>query len=96
MIFSNATRANVNLSINQTETEIVTVTTFLAVLVDDKLTWEQHISSLGRKLAKFTRIICNASQLSQSSKFVPLYYTLFLSYISYWAETKGNACNTNI
>lgn len=96
MIFSNSKHTNISLSMNATEIERVTVTKFLGVLVDEKLNWKQHISSLRGKLSKCSAIIYKASSILQSTTLITLYNTLFLPYIAYCAEIWGNACLSNL
>ena len=98
MIFSNKNRVrnNINLNMDNTEIERVTVTKFLGVLVDENLNWKQHIIHVRNKLSKCSAIIYKASRILQSSTLVTLYNTLFLPYISYCAEIWGNACQSNL
>ena len=71
MIFSNKNRVrnNINLNMDNTEIERVTVTKFLGVLVDENLNWKQHIIHVRNKLSKCSAIIYKASRILQSSTF---------------------------
>ena len=59
MIFCNSKYPNISLCMNaaEIERERETVTTFLGVLVDEKLDWKPYISSLRGKLSKCHAII---------------------------------------
>ena len=57
---------------------------------------KQHITHVRNKLSKSSAIIYKASRIIQSSTLVTLYNALFLPYISYFVEIRGNACQSDL
>ena len=80
---------NFQLAINNTVIKQVTHTKFLGVTIDDKLSWDQHIIDLRRKLCY------SVSTLNRIKHYIPdnlhkdLYYTLFESHLSYCISVFG-------
>ena len=80
---------NYQLVMNNTILKKVTHTKFLGVTIDDKLSWDQHISDLRRKLCY------SLSTLNKIKHDIPdclhkdLYYTLFESHLSYCISVFG-------
>ena len=96
MVFTNKSISNVSLFMCNTEIERVAVTKFLGVIIDDKLTWKEHIKQLSSKLAKCGSVIFKASSLLDSESLRTLYNSMFLPYISYCAEIWGNTYKSNL
>ena len=88
--------ADYKLTINNCEIKHVLFTKFLGITIDEKLSWEQHITELKRKL------YYSISTLSRIRHFIPnqlhkdLYYTLFESNISYCISSWGNISHTKM
>jgi hypothetical protein len=84
------------LSINGDEIKEVDETKFLGVIIDNKLTWNAHITSLVKKLK------CCTGQLNRLRESVPnqllkdLYHTLFESHLSYGISVWGNVPSTKM
>ena len=97
MVFSNHTKtSNVTVHINDTNIEMVYVNTFLAVLIDNKLKWEQHVKMITSKLSKTIAIMNRTKYILDKNARLILYYSLFLPYMSYCCEVWGNTSKTNI
>ena len=96
MVFANKDISNLSIRMCGTELERVQVTRFLGVLVDEKLSWKQHIKGLNSKLAKCTSIIYRASTFLESATLQTLYNSMFLPHISYCVEIWGNASKSNL
>ena len=58
-----------NIHINNSELKKVTNTKFLGVIIDENLTWEQHIKALSKKLAS-----CTGSLINCIIQFLPKKY----------------------
>ena len=77
--------------ISNTSLPQVEHTKFLGVIIDNKLTWQLHLSSLVKKLS------CCTGRLNRITQFIPadhhtnLYHTLFESYLSYGVSVWGGA-----
>ena len=84
------------LSINGKEIKEVEETKFLGVIIDNKLTWNAHITALVKKLK------CCTGQLNRLRESVPkqllkdLYHTLFESHLSYGISVWGNIPSTKL
>ena len=73
----------------------VSVTTFVGVMIDDKLTWKHHIDLVKSKLSRSCAIMYRASFVIDRRGMHVLYYSLFLPYIMYCAEIWGNSYSTS-
>ena len=68
-----------NIHINNSELKKVTHTKFLGVIIDENLTWKQHIKALSRKLASCTGSLNRIIQFLPKNMHKELYYCLSLS-----------------
>ena len=73
----------------------VSVTNFVGVMIDDKLTWKHHIDLVKSKLSRNCAIMYRASFLIHRRGMYVLYCSLFLPYIMYCAEKCGNSYSTS-
>ena len=76
----------------------VCATKFLGVIIDDKLTWKDHIKKLSlvrSKLSKTVGILYRIRHLLNRSALFILYCSLFLPYLTYCAEIWGNTYKSN-
>ena len=77
--------------------ETVNCTKFLGVIVDNKLTWTQHINELCNKVPKgigIIRKVCH--NLLNRKTLVNLYYTFIFPYLSYCNIVWGRAANVHL
>ena len=97
MIFGNrALKTSLSIKINNFTINRVEATTFLGVLINDKLTWKHHISLLKSKLSKCCAVMYKTSFLIDRRGMRILYYSLFSPYIMYCAEIWGNTYAANL
>ena len=82
--------------INNSELKKVTHTKFLGVIIDENLTWEQHIKALYKKLPSCTGRLNHIIQFLPKNIHKELYYTLFESYLAYGVTFWGKASNLNL
>ena len=61
----------------------------LCVLVDSNLTWKPHIIELSKKLARSVGILFKIRHYVTPETLKLLYYSLFLSFISYGISVWG-------
>ena len=97
MVFSGRKQVdNAVITIGNTSIERVSATKFLGVLIDDKLTWKQHISNIKVKLSKCVAILYKCNRLLETSSLRVLYCSLFLPYLNYCCEVWGTTykCTT--
>ena len=79
-----------NLKINNNETKRSSLIKFLGVLVDENLTWVDHIT-VENKLSKNLGLLHKAKKYLNKKSMVSLYYSFTHSYVSYgniaWCST---------
>ena len=71
-------------------------TKFLGVIIDERLTWKQHIFFLKAKLSKCLAILYRSSKLLDKSSLRVLYCSIFLPYINYCCEVWGTTYTSTI
>ena len=80
-----------NLKIDDQEITQVTSTKFLGVIIDQKLSWQEHINYVHSKLSKTIGIIRRASFILDRPTLRSLYFSLSYPYLSYcnivWGST---------
>ena len=64
---------------------------FLGIIIDDKLQWNQHIAHIRSKIAKGIGIICKARKFFNKNILLTLYYCFIYPYMTYCIEVWGNA-----
>ena len=79
------------LNISNTSLSQVDNIKFLVVIIDDKLTWQPHLSSLVKKLSCCTERLTRITQFIPSDHHTCLCDTLFESYLSYGVSVWGGA-----
>ena len=77
-----------NIHINNSE--------FINVIIDENLTWEQHIKALSKKLASCTGSLNRIIQFLPKNMHKELYYTLFESYLAYGVTVWGKPQNLTL
>ena len=83
------------ISINNSITTRVRATKFLGVIIDEKLTWKDHISLVRSTLSKTVGNLYRVRHLLNRSALFILYCSLFLSYLTYCAEIWGKTYKSN-
>ena len=84
------------LKVNDIPIKQVKSTRFLGVVIDEKLSWKDHISALKSKLK------CQAGAINRIKDCVPktlhkdLYYTLFESHLSYCIDVWGGVSSNTL
>ena len=86
---------NVCITMNNSIITRVRATKFLGVIIDEKLTWKDHISLVRSKLSKTVGILYRIRHLLNRSALFILYCSLFLPYLTYCAEIWGNTYKSN-
>ena len=87
---------NVCIAMNNSIITRVRATKVLGVIIDEKLTWKDHISLVRSKFAKTVGILYRVRHLLNLSALFILYCSLFLPYLTYCAEIWGNTFKSNI
>ena len=80
-----------NRIINDTDIKIigqmvarVACTKFLGVLIEEKLSWANHIKSIKMKISKGTGILNKAKKNINLSTLVTLYHSVIYPYLTYY------------
>ena len=69
---------------------------FLGVVIDNKLSWKDHISFVCRKVARGIGVIIKARKVLHNESLKCLYYSFIYPYMIYCNQVWGSACKTNI
>ena len=69
-------------------------TKFRGVIVDEKITWADHIQYIRTKIAKGIGIICKAKKLLNFQTLCMLYYCFVYPYLDYCIEVWGDSFKT--
>ena len=82
MVFSNEKRRNydLNIMIDETKIEEVEKTTFLGVIINNKLTWKDHFAS---KVSRGMGMVIKARNYLNSKGLLTLYYTFVYGPLPY-------------
>ena len=96
MIFGSGVNESVYLSIDGVNIERVTVTKFLGVQVDEKLSWKEQINSVYRNVSKGLSILYKVRNILESKLLYTLYCSLILPYFNYACEIWGNTFDSHI
>ena len=79
------------LKINNFEIKRTTSVKFLGIMVDENLTWKDHIHILEKKLLKNIGLLYRAKPYLDKNTMTTLYFSFFHSYLNYgniaWAST---------
>ena len=79
---------NIKLEISNCFTERVRDTLFLGVILEENLTWKQHIANVGRKISKSSfRLPVTSLRTLYYSLVYPYHVYCIFQYISVWAST---------
>ena len=79
--------------IGATEIKRVSEIKFSGVVIDEKLSWDAHVKSLTKKLARKLGSINRIAASIPKTLYVNSYYTLFESYITYGITVWGSIPN---
>ena len=71
------------LKINNHDIERVNTMKFLGVLLDDNLSWKEHIKYLENKIAKNIGLMFTAKPFLDKESLLALYYSYIHSYLNY-------------
>ena len=88
--------SDLHLIINNTVIKRVTHAKFLGVIIDEKLSWDQHIKDLKRKLYYALSTINRIKQNIPEHLYKDLYYTLFESNLTYCLPVWGGVSQSQL
>ena len=87
---------NVKLSIDGELINEVDQIKFLGVLIDNKLTWKQHIAYVSGKIARGIGMIIKARQYLNKQGLISLYYSFIYPYLTYCNHIWGSTSKTSL
>jgi hypothetical protein len=86
----------VKLSINNDDIKQVKSTTFLGVVIDECLSWNDHIDSVAKKIVKSAGIIAKIRHFTNLNTLKLIYYALVYPYLIYGNLIWSNTYKTRI
>ena len=89
-------RLNVKLSIDCELINEVDKTKFFGILIDNKLTWKQHIAYVSGKIARGIGMIIKARQYLNKQGLISLYYSFIYPYLTYCNHIWGTTYKTSL
>jgi hypothetical protein len=87
---------NISVKIEGQIIEVVHHTKFLGIILDDKLTWKNHISYITQKISKSIGILTRARPLLNTTILRQLYYSFLYPYIIYCNIIWGQAASITL
>ena len=84
------------LKINNHDIERINTMKFLGVLLDDNLSWKEHIKYLENKIAKNIGLMYRAKPFLDKESLLALYYSYIHSYLNYANLAWGSTYLTNL
>ena len=96
MVFHRAKFKSTNKDISFRDIKIKRVTSvkFLGLIIDDQLTWLEHIQYIKNKVSKSIGILCKVRNCLDKTTLHNLYFTFVYPYLIYGIEIWGNVCNS--
>ena len=85
-----------NVIISGNTVERVTKTKFLGVVLDELLTWKDHIKYIKGKISRGVGIICKARRVLPQKSLITLYNSFVHPFFNYCLEVWGNTFPTHI
>ena len=82
---------NIVLRVEGQTIERVTQTKFLGVIIDEKLTWRNHVNYMSTKIANSIRILIKARFCLSKETLVSLYYTFIYPHLTYCNSVRGDS-----
>ena len=95
MVFSNKrSPAKIDLMIDNERIGETCKTKFLWVIIDNKLTWKDHINCISGKIAWHIGAIVEARKYLNKDNLPSLYYSFIYPYLTFCNQVWGNTCKT--
>ena len=83
---------NIFIELDNTRSERVFITKFLGVIIDENLTWKNHIDGVTKTISRNIGVINNLKYFVPERVLHTLYCTLVLSYVNYNILVWGSTC----
>jgi hypothetical protein len=85
-----------DISINGTSIERVNCIKFLGVLIDESLSWHEHLILKNNQISKNLAIISRMKHILPSETIKTLYHAIIYPYMSYGIVAWGNTCTREL
>ena len=87
-------QSDLKISLNNTQLDRVTSTKFLGIIVDENLTWKNHINCTSKTISRNIGVINKLKHFIPYSILRTLYCTLILPYLNYGVVIWGKTCKS--
>ena len=77
--------------VNDTKINRMSSVKYLGVIIDENMSWQQHVAELCNKLVKYTRIFYQIRDKISKEILLQMYYAFVYSRLSYGSEVYGMA-----
>ena len=94
--YSKIPKPEINLKIDGEVLSVVTKTKFLGVIIDDKLTWNDHTNFISGKIGRGIGILLKARHVLNRETLITLYYSFVYPYYMYCNQVWGSCTSRNI
>ena len=98
MVFTNEKKRlnDLNILIDGTRIEEVKKTKFLGVIIDNKLSWKDHVAHVVGKVSRGLGMIIKARHYLNKQGLLTLYYPFVYPYLTYCNHIWGNIYQSNL
>ena len=87
-------KAKLNVKLDGVSLNGVSSTRFLGVIIDENLTWKNHIDAISKNISRNIGMLTKLKHFVLENILYSLYCTLILPYINYGVLIWGNTCKT--
>ena len=84
------TPSEINISINNSDIERVSQFTFLCIVLDETLSWKNHITMITNKLFRISGVLHRLKFIFLKNILLTIYKSLFVPHINYGSLVWGN------
>ena len=84
------------INVNGKNIEQVKTTTFLGIIIDECLTWKDHIAKVTKKIVRASGIIAKMRHFVNRNSLKVIYHALVYPYLIYGNLTLGNTYKSRI
>ena len=96
MVFPDSKTDDVRLTLNGIQIKKVTSCRYLGVIIDNKLSWAEHIKHVYNKLVRYTSIFYKLRNILPNKVLHDVYFALVHSHLMYAIEIYANTCPSHL
>ena len=89
---SDVEKVKLNIKLDGVSLNRVSSTKFLGVIIDENLTWKNHVDAISKTISRNIGVLTKRKQFVPENILYSLYCTLILPYINYGVLIWGNTC----